>query len=265
MEYSSEEEFLQAYNAEEFERLSVTVDLIMFGIKNQNTTNYRKLNGKKLSVLLNQRTEYPCLNKWSLPGGFVQIEENLDTAAERILERETDLKNIYMEQLYTFGKVKRDPRMRIISTAYMSLINRESLKMPTSDKAIWFDIDMKRENNKITVKLSHEDVVLKISGTEEKGKIKITSSAGFAFDHDLILLTGISRLKNKINYTDIVFNLLPKKFTLTELQMIYEAILNEKLFPAAFRRIIAAKVQNTGEYLTGAGHRPSQLYIQKKD
>ena len=265
MDFQSEQDFLAHYDSRQFERFSIAEDMLIFGISNKNTGNYRKLNTKKLSLLLIRRDDYPFKGKWNLPGGFVNINENLEAAAQRILQRETNLNQIYIEQLYTFGEVNRDPRMRIISIAYMSLINREALTGSLSSSSKWFDIFYKTENNIITVTLQNEENILSLSAVFENNSIKIINADEFAFDHAMIILTGLMRLKNKVNYTDIVFNLMPEHFTLTELQMVYESILQEKLLPAAFRRIIATKVLPTDKFLSGGGHRPSRLFKYKKE
>ena len=125
--YSSEEEFLKHYDSSKFEKLSMTADILIFSISNNPTNNYRKLNEKLFSVLLVKRNDYPFKDKWCLPGGFVKIDEDLEDAPKRILANETNIHDIYLEQLYTFGSVNRDPRMRIVSTSYMALIDKNRL------------------------------------------------------------------------------------------------------------------------------------------
>lgn len=258
--FQSEQDFLKQYNPNEYDRLSLTLDLLVFGISQKETDNYRKLKSKKLSLLLIKRNDYPFKDKWNLPGGFVRIDENLDSAVARLLQRETSLTQLYMEQLCTFGAIDRDPRMRIISTAYLSLINRENLTQTLSKQAQWFDVSWEKKDMEITVFLTGEQINLSFKAIFEEGEYRILEAQEFAFDHALMILTGLLRLKNKINYTDIVFHLMPQYFTLTDLQMVYESILGEKLLAPAFRRIIAEKVTKTDKMLTGAGHRPSCLY-----
>ena len=106
-EYHSEEEFLRDYDPSQFDRLALTADVLIFSVSSEETGNYRKLSEKKFSVLLVKRNTYPFKDKWCLPGGFLKVDETIDEAAKRILETETNLKNIYMEQLYTFGDVNR--------------------------------------------------------------------------------------------------------------------------------------------------------------
>ena len=151
MIYKSEEEFLKAYNPEEFDRLSLTTDILVLSISDEEVSNYRKTSKKHMSVLLVKRKDYPFKDKWCLPGGFLNIDEDLEDCPRRILSRETNLHDIYLEQLYTFGGINRDPRMRIISTSYMALIDKNRLDYKISDNASWFNINYELEGNKVYV------------------------------------------------------------------------------------------------------------------
>lgn len=269
MDYKNEEEFLKSYDSSSFDKLSITSDIIIFSVSDVPSTNYRKLSEKNFSVLLVKRTNYPFKDKWCLPGGFVKINETTEDAAIRILASETNLHNIYTEQLYTFSDVKRDPRMRIISTAYMALIDKNRLRETISEKASWFNMDVLEEEKEICLILSNSKAELKIKAkkilvdkTVDKYRYEIIESP-LAFDHALVLLFGYNRLKNKTEYTDIVFNMMPEYFTLGELQQVYEVILGKKLLDPAFRRIIANKVEKTSKVKTGGGHRPSALFKYK--
>jgi len=272
MKYNSEEEFLKDYNPNLYDRLSLTTDILIFSVSDEKTNNYRKLNKKHFSVLLVKREDYPFKDKWCLPGGFIKIDEDLEEAPKRILAREANIHNIYLEQLYTFGSVNRDPRMRIISTSYMALIDKNKLKDTINNKAFWFNIEISENNNVIDIKLSNDNTVLTLKikrvlkeYTNDTYDYEIMENESLAFDHALVLITGIERLKNKIEYTDIVFNMMPKYFTLKELQQVYEVILNKKLLDPAFRRIIASRVIKTEQQKEGEGHRPSYLFKYYKN
>ena len=128
MMYKSEEEFLKAYNPDDYERLSMTTDILILSISDEEHENYRKSSKKYMSVLLVKRDDYPFKDKWCLPGGFLDVHEELEDCPVRILERETNLKDIYLEQLYTYGSINRDPRMRVVSTTYMALVDKNRLK-----------------------------------------------------------------------------------------------------------------------------------------
>ena len=155
MIYKSEEEFLKAYNPEEFDRLSLTTDILVLSISDEEVSNYRKTSKKHMSVLLVKRKDYPFKDKWCLPGGFLNIDEDLEDCPRRILSRETNLHDIYLEQLYTFGGINRDPRMRIISTSYMALIDKNRLDYKISDNASWFNISYEEKNNIVSVYLDN--------------------------------------------------------------------------------------------------------------
>lgn len=268
--YNNEKEFLKNYDSSKFEKLSVTSDIIIFSVSDECQNNYRKLNNKYFSVLLIKRDDYPFKDKWCLPGGFIRIDETTEEAAKRILLKETNLHDIYLEQLYTFDDIKRDPRMRIISTSYMALIDKNKLLDKLPSNASWFNV-LEFENEKeikITLDNGNEEIKLVIEKklkelTTDRYKYITKENSKLAFDHDLVIASGISRLKNKIEYTDIVFNMMPKYFTLGELQQVYEVILGKKLLDPAFRRIIANKVKKTTKIKTGGGHRPSALFEYK--
>lgn len=267
MKYNSEEEFLKNYDSSSFEKLSVTSDILIFSVADGTQENYRKLNEKHFAILLVKRDDYPFKNKWCLPGGFINIDETTSDAAKRVLKNETNLEDIYLEQLYTFDAVDRDPRMRIISTSYMALVDKNKLHNKLSDNAAWFNMTILESDNEINVKLDNGNTNFTFTvgktlkeHTTDRYEYKIIKNDNLAFDHPLAIVSGISRLKNKIEYTDIVFNMMPEYFTLGELQQVYEVILGRELLDPAFRRIIASKVEKTNKVKTGGGHRPSVLF-----
>ena len=266
--FTSEEEFLAAYNKDDYDLLSITADILVFSVSNEEKVNYRKNDAKKMSILLVKRDSYPYKDKWCLPGGFLGIDEDLEDAPKRILKRETNLDHIYLEQLYTFGSLDRDPRMHVVSVSYMALVDKDRLQDKLGENAKWFDVTLYEEKNNVV------DIVLD-SGTEtisfqikktlreettDRYSFKITKNNSLAFDHAKVILSGLERLKNKCEYTDIVFNMMPEYFTLGELQQVYEVILGKELLDPAFRRIIADKVEKTDMVKTGGGHRPSVMY-----
>ncbi len=268
--YNSEEDFLKDYDSNRYEKLSMTTDILIFSVSDGLQENYRKLNKKYFSILLVKRDNYPFKNKWCLPGGFVGIDEDLEDSAKRILAKEANLKNIYLEQLYTFGNPNRDPRMRVVSTSYMALIDKNTLNQKISKNASWFNVIVFEDDKIIDVTLDNGNEIIKFKilktlqeKTTDRYKYEILANDSLAFDHPLVIVCGISRLKNKIEYTNIVFNMMPEYFTLGELQLVYEAILNKKLLDPAFRRIIANKVEKTNKMKIGGGHRPAILYKYK--
>lgn len=280
----TEEQFLATYDARNFDRPSVTVDMLVFTVTDEESKNYRKLPEKVLRLLMIKRGEHPHIGQWALPGGFVQMDESLNEAALRELKEETNIDNIYIEQLYSWGDVGRDPRTRVISVSYMSLVDSSTLDIKASDDADdakWFTVSCKlyQEQKTVTEKgyilqklyrlsLSNEEnnlsatvrIIKTVEGKVTKVEREVIESDGIAFDHAKIIEYGIERLRSKIEYTDIVFNLMPELFTLTELQKVYEIILDTELLKANFRRKIADMVIETNEYTKDAGHRPSKLF-----
>lgn len=285
----TEEEFLAQYDPAKYERPSVTVDMLIFTVTNEVSDNYRKLPEKALKLLMIKRGDHPCIGQWALPGGFVGMNESLEEAAYRELKEETGIENVYLEQLYTWGQPDRDPRTRVISTSYLSLAESSGLDIKASDDADdarWFTVTYRvfreqktmegenvalerfsrltlhHENETLTAVLRH---TLKTEGRVSRWETSIEDPGGIAFDHAKIIAYGIERLRNKVEYTDIAFNLMPRYFTLTELQQVYEIILDRELLKANFRRKIANRVAETNRYRTDAGHRPSKLYTYRQD
>ncbi|WP_289140629.1 NUDIX hydrolase [uncultured Brevibacillus sp.] len=280
----TEQQFLQAYDASQFDRPSVTVDMLVFTVSDEEEKNYRKLSPKSLNILLVKRGDHPFMGQWALPGGFVSPNESLEEAARRELRTETNLDNIYLEQLYTWGEVDRDPRTRVISTSYMALVNSEALEViagDDADEAEWFLLEDKwlRETKTATadgsitekwteLRLRHKDeelsatikVTKTVTGRSIQETREIVEANQIAFDHAQIIHYALERLRNKIEYTDIAFALMPELFTLTELQQVYEVILGKELLAAAFRRKVADKVIETNQYRKHAGHRPSKYF-----
>lgn len=267
---------------------SVTVDSIIFTIRDVETDNYRKLPEKKLQVLLVKRAEHPYMGKWSLPGTFVRKEERFEEAVQRSLKAKTNMQDIYLEQLYSWGDPNRDPRTRIISTSYMGLVDSEKFHIKSggsTQDANWFTVTLNSLKEKMTennhgYKKEEEIEILLESKTETvKNKVKVVKElvdgnqiiytqileSELAFDHAKMLIYAIERLKNKVEYTTIAFNLMPEKFTLTKLQQVYEILLDKPLLKANFRRKIADMVIETDEYEENAGHRPSKLYCFNKN
>ncbi|WP_068621260.1 NUDIX hydrolase [Paenibacillus tuaregi] len=280
----TEREFLERYQVGDYERPSVAADMVIFTVTDTEEDNYRKLPDKELRILLIRRGGHPFLGKWALPGGFVRPDETTEQAAARELREETGVHDVYLEQLYTFSDIGRDPRTWVMSCSYMALINSDQLKLKAGDdaaEAAWFKVTYRllRERKDMTgdghvktweyeLKLSagedelmavvERKVTVKRSSTETA--YAIVTNEGLAFDHAKIIAYAIERLRGKVNYTDLALHLMPELFTLTELQMVYEVILDKELLKAAFRRKVTDLVAETDHYTENAGHRPSRLY-----
>jgi len=226
----------------------VCTDAVVFTIKTEESDSYRKLPDTLLKILLYKRTSEPHNGKWCLPGGFLNIDELPEDNIRRKISEKLHIENCWLEQLYTFCDLKRDSRARVLSIAYLGLMNEsESKKFESND--VWFTIKFNADQTEIFQKDDCLDYIL--------------SEADFGFDHYNIIKTAIERLRSKILYTNIIFNLLPEEFTLTQLQNVYETILGKKDQAANFRRKIIDMVQETDKYTSDKGHRPAKLYTQK--
>lgn len=282
----TEKEFLHSYVPGNYQRPSNTVDMLLFTVDDVEVTG--KDPDKALKILLIKRGDHPFLGCFAIPGGFVNIDEGLSSACYRELKEETNIESVYFEQLKTFGDlVERDPRMRVISIAYMALVDKTNIKPTAGDDAIdakWFTVrkDFISSNNlgiervdtyNITLVSDDDQVKIGYLVTEKfikNGILSITvpsyeplgwSKDELAFDHIDFVNCAIERLKNKIEYTPIAFTLLPKYFTLREAQKLYEAILQveKPLSRANFRRKIKKMVVKTEKEKLTSG-RPAICY-----
>lgn len=208
------------------DRPALSVDVVIFSLRHG-----------ALHVLLIRRAAPPYKGKWAIPGGFVESGESLEEAARRELQEETHLSDVYVEQLYTFGDPKRDPRGRVVTVAYFALVPEDVLARAGDDaaEADWHPVGQLPE---------------------------------LAFDHAEIMHYAQQRLRYKLEYTSVGFELLPNEFTLTDLQTAYEIVLGEQLDKRNFRRrILEAEIlAETNRYRAGEGQgRPARLYRYKKN
>jgi 8-oxo-dGTP diphosphatase len=205
----------------EHQRAALTVDCVVFG-----------LDENDLKVLLVQRDLEPFAGRWALPGGFVHVDETVDEAARRELAEETGLSRVFLEQLYTFGELGRDPRERVVTVAYYALVRLSDHRVQAATDArntAWFAVD---------------------------------DLPSLAFDHDAILETALKRLQGKVRYQPIGFELLPPKFSLTRLQRMYEIILERELDKRNFRKKVLSLdiLEDLDEVEQDVAHRAARLY-----
>ena len=268
--------FLALYSDSEYEKPSVTVDAVILRIKSVENKNYRKLPEKRLQVFLSKRAYSPFKDQYALTGTFIDLNHELSDTMKLCVKNKVGLENYYYEQLFTFGDKSRDPRTRVLSVSYMLLTNEEQ----QLENGSWFDIDVKEISSatqttstgfsidkKISLTLKNDSTTIEniIKVTNQKNNLEETktitaSQNNLAFDHIKIIYYALERLKNKLEYTDIIFNMLPKEFTLTELKQCYEVILNEHLLDANFRRKTTKMVTPTNNYEESKGHRTSKLF-----
>lgn len=212
---------MSALHSYQYPRAALAVDCVVFG-----------LDVSDLKVLLIQRKLEPFQHAWALPGGFVRLDETLDEAARRELSEEAGVTDVYLEQLYTFGDLGRDPRERVVTVAYYALAKLSDHKIRAATDAIgvgWFSL-------------------------EELPQL--------AFDHAMILDKAVERLRGKVRYAPVGFELLPPRFSLTQLQRLYEIILGAELDKRNFRKKILSMdlLVETDELERGVRHRAARLY-----
>lgn len=281
--YKSEKEFLNNYDVNIYERPSVTNDVIIFTTQDKVEKNSRKVPKKGMQILLIKRDEYPENGKWAIPGGFVGNDESLEEGALRKLKEETGIDNVYTEQLYSFGEINRDPRTRVISIGNIALISKDDItfsyeKNTKESKWFWIEknlLDSKKDEkfiiNKYILKLESEDEKTKINyeitekiertvlrRKEESYKALDSSNDELAFDHYKIIDYAVERIRNKIEYTPIALNLLPRLFTVKELQNVYEAIMGREILN--FRRKMDDMIIETDEKVEGKPFRPAKVF-----
>ena len=205
----------------EYARAALTVDCVVFGVDEE-----------ELKLLLIQRGNAPFRGRWALPGGFVHVDESLEAAAARELQEEAGIAPPFLEQLFTFGAVERDPRERVVSVAYYTLVklsDHEVRAATDAADAAWFGVN---------------------------------DLPSLAFDHEEIAQTALERLKGKVRYQPIGFELLPHKFTLSQLQRLYEIVLERPLDKRNFRKKVLGMdiLLETDELERDVAHRAARLY-----
>ena len=223
-EQSREQDFLRAYDASQYERPSVTADIIIFTVDEKS----------RLSLLLIRRGGHPYKDRWALPGGFLNAgQESADAAAARELFEETGIQNAYLKQLYTFSDPDRDPRTHVISIAYTALIPQGKLQFKAGDDA--------KDARLFAIYFQNGSLSL-VSGSVT------LSEEDLAFDHAEIIKTAIRRLRGRIDYEPDAFELLQNKaaFTIFELKQIFETIKDTSLDTANFRKMFFRNYVNTG-------------------
>lgn len=234
----TERDFLARYDPGRFERLSVAVDVALVSAA-----------AGALHTLVVRRGEHPARGTWALPGTFVGAAEPLEAAAARALSAKSGLSGLFLEQLYTFGDPGRDPRTRVVSVAYYALVDFERFQQAARAQA---------------------EVAVGRLGVpwegETGGPVELSAADGaplpLAFDHADILGMAVKRLRGKLDYTPVGFQLLPRSFTLLELQRVHETVLDRPLNKDSFRRRMLASglLEATGERQADVDHRPAERY-----
>lgn len=220
------------YDPNDFDRPSVTVDVVVLTIVDDH-----------LGVLVHRRPQQPFAGRWALPGGFVQLDESLEDAARRVLQVKGGLEQVWLEQLYTFGAPDRDPRTRVISVTYVALVDIER-----------FRGSVPAEPDTATARIRPSDDGWAVHVAGERVEL--------AFDHDRIVATAVDRLRSKLDWQPVGYQLLPERFTLRELQHVHEVVGGAELNKQSFRRRMlgSGELEDTGEVEQDVSHRPASFY-----
>lgn len=283
----TEREFLEQYRAGDYERPSVAADMVIFTVTDTAADYETEAAGKELRLLLIRRGGHPCLGKWALPGGFVQPDETTDQAAARELEEETGVAGVYLEQLRTFSDPGRDPRTWVISSSYLALADSRRIQLQAGDDAaaaVWFTVSYKlqREQTKRleqgcirtrTYELRLEaagqvltaviEQTVEVTPAARSVQYTVLSNDGLAFDHAKIIAYAMERLRQETERTGSALHLMPERFTLAELQQVYEVILGQELPKAVFLDKMSALVTATNLYTEPTEHTPSRRLYER--
>ena len=302
-----EKKFLAGYDLTKYDRPSVAADVVVFSVmKDDECEDARRLQEKKLKILLIRRGGFPYKGSWAMPGGFCRKGEDVIDSARRELCEETGIDDAYVKLVGVYGEPGRDPRGWVISSTYMALMNARACRLKAGDDAQdarWFTVELTdvsteatevsgtgEENVKNEVEASHKvqngkkyRLVLKNADSDIKltavlrrtdmsscgrssDSYYIEECEGLAFDHAIIITEAVLGLREDVRRDmELAFDLLPERFTLTELQNVYEQIWDMELTTPNFRRKIAEYVEETDAYQAGERYRPAKLFTRRKD
>lgn len=302
-----EKKFLAGYDLTKYDRPSVAADVVVFSVmKDDECEDVRRLQEKKLKILLIRRGGFPYKGSWAMPGGFCRKGEDVIDSARRELCEETGIDDAYVKLVGVYGEPGRDPRGWVISSTYMALMNARACRLKAGDDAQdarWFTVELTdvsteatevsgtgEENVKNEVEASHKvqngkkyRLVLKNADSDIKltavlrrtdmsscgrssDSYYIEECEGLAFDHARIITEAVLGLREDVRRDmELAFDLLPERFTLTELQNVYEQIWDMELTTPNFRRKIAEYVEETDAYQAGERYRPAKLFTRRKD
>ena len=320
-----EKEFLAGYDLTKYDRPSVAADVVVFSVmKDDECEDVRRLQDKKLKILLIRRGGFPYKGSWAMPGGFCRKGEDVIDSARRELCEETGIDDAYVKLVGVYGEPDRDPRGWVISSTYMALMNGRDCRLKAGDdaqEARWFTVELTDISTEVTEAAevsgagehSVNELITEVSGTGEEivkneveashevqnvkryrlvlknadSDIKLTAvlrrtdmsscgrssdsydieeCEGLAFDHARIITEAVLGLREDVRRDmELAFDLLPERFTLTELQNVYEQIWDMELTTPNFRRKIAEYVEETDAYQSGERYRPAKLFMRRKD
>lgn len=284
-----EKEFLAGYDLTKYDRPSVAADIVVFAIMaDGERDNTRKPQDKKLKILLIERGGYPYKGCWAMPGGFCKKKEDVIDSARRELSEETGIDDAYVKLVGVYGEPGRDPRGWVISSTYMALMDEERCRVKAGDDARdagWFTVELEDISGKKEVSGNGEryrlvltdsgsdtrlSAVLRKTGMSTRGRSSdsydIEECEGLAFDHARIITEAVLGLREDLGRDpELAFDLLPERFTLSELQNVFEQIWDRELTTPNFRRKIADYVEETEYIQEGERYRPAKLFTRRND
>lgn len=264
----NERNYLDEYDIKKYERPSIAADMAVLMVRDEKSLNPKKSAVKKLCIMLIKRAEHPYKEKWALPGGFLNMNETIEECAARELNEETGLEKFYLRQFRTYSGINRDPRGRIISCAYISLINNsEDIVKASSDaeEAAWFDISISETELGFSYTLSlNEEIILNIEAEHINDEAVVRNISGeLAFDHINIITDAIHYIRSGIDTTEYIFSLLPKKFSIPQMQTVYALIKGRNVSKEVIHRLYDKKIEKTMAAAEDGQHKRAILYIKK--
>lgn len=265
----SEKSFLENYSISDYERPSVAADIAVFSVMDTDTGNPKKSAVRKLRLMLIKRGEHPFKGYWALPGGFLQMNESIEECAHRELEEETGLHDFYIRQFRTYSKVDRDPRGRIISCSYISLLNNCSeIVRPSTDaaEAEWFDTEIENTDFGFVLRISDSNGNELVSaevheGTNDFSELKNVRGS-LAFDHIRIISDAVENIRNTLDTGTGIFSLLPAKFSIPQMQQVYALVKGYAVSKDVIHRLYGNKIEKTADVDSGQ-HKRAVLYRKK--
>lgn len=269
----NEQEYLRSYDFKKYERPSLTADIAIFAIRRYEPDSYRHEPTRELSLLLVRRGQHPFRGCWALPGGFVRPTETVEQCALREVQEETGVSPSALMPIGCYSLPGRDPRGWVVSELFASVIPDDEIPAVGGDDAAeagWFSVRFDQsDDGAYVLRLRNGEATicarlkLRRSGFG-RTQVEILEDGGLAFDHAAMIAEALCALRESAGAFEVIFDFLPQRFTLTELQRVQETVMNISVLPANFRRKIAELVSPTDEITEGAGHRPAVLYERKR-
>lgn len=271
-QHLSQAQYLAEYDITQYDRPSVAADIAAFTVQTGENDSYKKDPEKRLSVLLIKRGVHPYKGQWALPGGFIRKTETIEQCAVRELSEETGLEPVSLFPVGVFSRPDRDPRGRIISHTFASVISENSADITGGDDAAeakWFHVMLADESDGSCTLTLKGDIELsaRLSRSNEKfgrSLFTVVENNGLAFDHAELIAASIMTLRREAKNLDFALDFLPEKFTLATLQTVQETLMGITYLTPNFRRKISEFVEETDEFTEGAGHRPARLFRRKR-